>query len=103
KSERTVEWHADALARYATWVREALDETPALASLTLDNVRSYIADLRVQTCWIGAHWMPETSRARPLSDGTISWHVRGLRAIASWLYKEGYTTENVLGRLRPPK
>jgi hypothetical protein len=51
KSERTVEWHTEALARYATWVRNNLDETPALASLTLENVRAYVSDLREQTCW----------------------------------------------------
>src|SRR5438270_439098 len=73
KSERTVEWHSEAIARYAAWVEEALSQTPALATFTLDNVRAYVSDLRTQTCWVGVEHMPEASRAKPLSDGTVSW------------------------------
>jgi site-specific recombinase XerD len=103
KSERTVEWHTEVLTRYATWVQAELGEAPCLASFTLDQVRAYIAHLRLQTCWMTRAVMPEAARSRPLSDGTVSWHVRGLRAIASWLQSEGYTAENVLARLKPPK
>jgi integrase/recombinase XerC/integrase/recombinase XerD len=103
KSERTVEWHIVALSRYGDWVRDGLEETPALASLTLENVRRYVAHLRTQTCWANNHCMPQYARDRPLSDTTLNWHVRGLRAVASWLCAEGYTPTNVLARLKPPK
>jgi site-specific recombinase XerD len=103
KSERTVAWHREALARFGAWVQDDLGEAPCLASFTLDHVRAYLAHLRTQTCWLTREVMPAASRARPLSDGTVSWHARGLRAIASWLHSEGYTAENVLARLKPPK
>ncbi len=103
KSERTVERHTVALLRYADWVRDALGETPTLASMMVENVRRYMGHLRTQTCWTNNRHMPQYARDRPLSDTTLNWHVRGLRAVASWLYEEGYTPTNVLARLKPPK
>jgi len=103
KSERTVEWHTVALLRYADWVRDEVGESPALASLTLEHARAYVAHLRAQTCWTNNHNMPRYARERPLSATSVNWHVRGLRAVASWLCTEGYTATNVLARLKPPK
>ena len=91
KSEATVAWHREAIAPFATWVTRELDEVLALRAFTLDNVREYVAELRLQTCWQDVEAMPEAARERLLSDGRVSWHVRGLRAFASWLYAEGYT------------
>jgi site-specific recombinase XerD len=102
-SARTVEWHSIALARYGAWVAAELGEIPCLATFSLDRVRAYVAHLREQTCWQNNAGMPEYARARLLADGTVSWHARGLRSIAAWLYAEGYTNEHVLARLKPPK
>jgi site-specific recombinase XerD len=110
KSERTVAWYAEAIGRFARWVEQqhqtdeqTSSEPVALASFTLEQVRGYIADLRLQTCWPGVAFMPAAARDRVLSDATVSWHVRGLRGFATWLFEEGYTKENVLARLKPPK
>lgn len=103
KSERTVEWHSEAIGRFARWVDQQLGLPPTLAAFTLDHVRAYVAHLRMQTCWSTYDAMPAAARERPLSDGTVSWHVRALRAVASWLYEEGYVPENPLARLKPPK
>src|SRR5262245_57118972 len=83
KSERTVQWHTAALRRLGAWLTQIDpgESPPTLASFTLERVRQYVAHLRGQTRWANVDWMPAAARAQPLADGTISWHVRGLRAI----------------------
>jgi site-specific recombinase XerD len=103
KSERTVEWHTVAIARYAKWLTQVAHVEPTLANFTLDHMREYIAYLRTQPRWADHAGMPEHTRSRPISDETVSWHVRALRAFASWLMYEGHTKENALARLRAPK
>lgn len=103
KSERTVDWHITAIARYSKWLTTVAGVEATLANFTLDNMRAYIGYLRLQPRWADHAGMPEHTRSRPISDGTVSWHVRGLRSFASWLLREGHTKDNVLARLRAPK
>lgn len=103
KSERTVEWHTIAIRRFSEWVQEELDEAPTLAAFTLNNMREYVGWLKMQPRWYDHPGMPQSSKEQCLSPGTVSWHVRGLRAFATWLFDEGHTTENILKRLKAPK
>jgi site-specific recombinase XerD len=102
KSERTVQWHIAVEKRYSAWVRDTLDVPSTLAALTLDNVRLYVCHLLVQPCQATLPNNQTRLRDKTLSADTVSWHVRGLRAFASWLFKEGYTKENILARLQAP-
>lgn len=102
KSERTVEWHRAAVKRFGAWIHATLDCEPMLSHFTLDDMRAYICDLFQQPCSTNLPNHQRRFRDKKLSEETVSWHVRGLRAFASWLFKEGYTKENVLKRLSAP-
>lgn len=54
-----------------------------------------------QTRWIGHPYIPCSSGK--LTAISVQTYVRGLRAFFSWLHKEGYTQENPLADLQPPK
>ena len=40
---------------------------------------------------------------RGLSPYTVQGKVRALKAFASWLFTEGYTTDHILSNLKMPK
>jgi site-specific recombinase XerD len=56
------------------------------------DVREFILFLREKR-WNG----------KSLSSSTLNNRVRALRAFYSWLAREGYTSENLLAELKPPK
>lgn len=103
KSKRTVEWHKASINRFSDWVREELETEPTLATLTLDNVRLWIMDLKEQPLYLNhpTNFAPD----KRLSEESVSYYVRGLRAFASWLEHEGYTYTklNVLDKIKTPK
>jgi site-specific recombinase XerD len=101
KSRRTVEWHTVAIHRFGCWVQDTLGVEPTLKELTLENVRTYSLHLRTQPRYAG-HPTNEQPDQR-LSDESVSFYLRGLRAFASWLEREGYTAQNVLVKLKTPK
>jgi site-specific recombinase XerD len=49
----------------------------------------------------GHPYTPEQDQL--LSPRTIQCHIRVLKAFATWLYSEGYTTKNILKNLKLPK
>jgi integrase len=102
KSERTVQWHLDAIKRYGAWVCDELKAEPTLAAFTLDNMRLFVENLREQPRWIAHPGMPAHTKEQPIKASTVSWYVRGLRAFATWLYEEGHTKTNALARLKDP-
>ena len=64
-------------------------------------VREFVVYLQTHEKW---HGHPDVhSRDGHLSPTSINNYVRGLRAFFSWLHREGYTDENVLASLKPPK
>ncbi len=88
KSHRTIEWHTAAIHRFAQWVRSELHAEPTLVTLTLDNARRYTLHLQNQPRYAG-HPTNEQPDQR-LSDESVSFYLRGLRAFASWLEREGF-------------
>ena len=103
KSDRTVSWHQLCLASFTSWLQETAACAPIVQEFTLEHVRQWAANLREQPRYANHPHMPEHVRSDTLSPETVSWYVRGLRAISTWMYEEGYTSDNVLKRLKAPK
>ncbi len=67
----------------------------------IGTVRSYIIHLRNKPKFQGHPFTPQQNKL--LSPSTVQCHIRALKAFASWLYAEGYTTHNRLQNLKLPK
>ena len=86
KSPRTIEGYTYILTLYIRYLTTA--GAPAvLPALTLDSAREFTLH----------------EQSRGMSPYSVQDEVRGLKAFASWLVREGYTPENVLARLKLPK
>ena len=66
---------------------EAIELQPTLTELDITNVREFIIH----------------EQGRQISPYTVVCKVRALKAFASWLLREGYTTCNILASLKLPK
>jgi len=103
KSEKTIAWYQGALADYRRYLEGPGGvESPArLEHLMLERVRDYILYLRDRPAF-EAHPFRATRKAG-LSDASVNSYVRALRAFATWLYDQEYTSANLLARLKAPK
>lgn len=98
KSPKTIKWYVNLLGHFASY----LGKTATLRHLTLNNARSFVAHLRgKERRYVGHPLSPEKKGG--LSPHTIHAYVRSLKAFSSWLQEEGFTNQNVLGRLKRPK
>ena len=86
KSPKTVTWYAEMLGAFIKFL-DKNDRKMTLANLDIDVVRQYIIH----------------EQGRGLSPYTVQGKVRSLKSFASWLFREGYTGENVLCMLKIPK
>jgi len=100
KSARTVEWYSRVLRLFQRYLEEQGHSTD-LGALTLDLVRDFVLYLQTRRKWDNHPFIP--SPGGNLAAISVNNYVRGLRAFFSWLHREGYTEENVLARLKPPK
>jgi site-specific recombinase XerD len=100
KSPKTVGWYNEMLRLFTRY----LVTKPAASNIeafSIDLVKDYILYLRQKRRFKGHPYTPEQDSR--LSVKTIQCHVRALKAFSSWLYSEGYTTENRLRNLKLPK
>jgi len=86
KSAKTVTWYSEMLGDYVKFIRSTRRES-ILAELNAETVREFILH----------------EQSRNLSPFTIQGKVRALKAFSSWLWNEGYTSDNVLTRIKLPK
>ena len=86
KSPKTVSWYSEMLISYVKHL-EAIELQPTLTELDITNVREFIIH----------------EQGRQISPYTVVCKVRALKAFASWLLREGYTTCNILASLKLPK
>lgn len=100
KSPRTVEWYSRVIRYFDEHLRGQGHSTE-LGDIDILTVREFILYLQTKTRWSGHPCMPRPSGN--LTAMSVQNYVRGLRAFFSWLEKEGYTGENLLAGLRPPK
>ena len=100
KSPRTVRWYTEILTSFSGYARNKLHNND-ISVFTLEIVRGYVLFLRQKPCFEGHPYTPQQDK--PLSVETLRCHCRALKAFASWLHSEGYTTENRLKNLKLPK
>jgi len=99
KSPKTIECYSSVLRYFAEYLTQN-DLPDTLADLHIDVVRDFILYLQTKKRW-NSH--PYSKSDGYLSPGTVQNYVRTLRPFFSWLHREGYTEENILERLRPPR
>ncbi len=101
KASATISWYDDKLREFARWLRSQGCGTD-LSEYTIDRVREFVLHLQGREDKYERNPFVPT-RHEKLSSHTIQGHVRVLKAFASWLYREGYTDDNLLQRCRLPK
>jgi len=86
KSPKTVSWYSEMLSDFVK-LQRSVGATGILSEFSLPNVRDFIIH----------------EQNRQLSPYTVQGKARALKAFSSWLYAEGYTTNNLLAGLKLPK
>lgn len=100
KSPRTIGWYSRVISYLADYLKQQ-GHKAILGEVNITVVREYILYLQTKTRWSEHPCFPRPiGNLAPIS---VQTYVRGLRAFFNWLYKEGYTAENLLANLRPPK
>lgn len=100
KSPRTVTWYSEMLQTFCRYL-QSNHGFSALSLLDIHTVREYILYLRQKPRFLGHSYA--SKQQSYLSPKTIQCHVRALKAFASWLCGEDYTSENRLQNLKLPK
>jgi len=100
KSPKTTAWYTEMLLPFSDYARTHLFSC-GITCFTVDKVREYILHLRNRRRFEGHPYTPEQDQL--LSPRTVQCHVRALKAFATWLHVEGYSSENILKNLKLPK
>jgi site-specific recombinase XerD len=99
KSPKTVIWYSRIL-RYLGDYLKAQGLPDDLDHLKVDVVREFILHLQTKKKWDGHPGLNGGGHLRAIS---VQTYVRGVKGFFSWLQREGYTEENRLAHLKPPK
>jgi integrase/recombinase XerC/integrase/recombinase XerD len=86
KSPKTVSWYSEMLTDFVRFL-ESNAITPILQEFSVNNVRQFIIH----------------EQERKLSPFTIQGKMRALKAFSSWLFREGYISDNLLAIIKLPK
>lgn len=100
KSPRTIEWYNLALRQFRRFLIESGRPT-RLGELGEFEVREFILHLQGITKWRDNPYVPNHNGK--LAAISIQTYIRALRAFFNWLHEQGYTYENRLAKLKPPK
>ncbi len=99
KSSRTVEGYSRILKYFGDYLREQ-GLPDRLKDLNILVVRDFVLYLQTKPKW---HNHPNKSPEGNLTAQSVQSYIRSLRPFFSWLHREGYTEENILAPLKPPK
>ena len=100
KTVKTVRWYNTSLYLFVEYLQNH-DVTPVLGSVDTDVVREYVLHLQKRPKFENHPFNP--AQNDPLSPQSINCYIRAVKAFFNWLYKEGYTPDNRLERLKAPK
>ena len=100
KSPATVEWYSRVLRYFDNYLNDH-NMPSTLGDLNILVVREFVLYLQTRTKWSGHPYVP-TPKGN-LAAISVQTYVRSLRAFFSWLHREGYTEDNILADLKPPK
>ena len=96
KTPSTLRGYKEKLGRFVRWSDEA-----CLADFSVELAREYIAYLQAAPKYEN-HPFHQSNGAH-MSAANVRNHVRVLRSFSSWLYRESFTQDNILSRLKVPK
>ena len=91
KSPRTVGWYIEVLGMFIKWLREDGSST-AIGDIDEYLVRRFILHIQEKPGIKGR-----------MSTHTVANRVRALKAFFAWLSRKGYTSDDLLKDLRPPR
>ena len=101
RSAKTISFYLRNLNAFLKWLKRHSYQC-VLGDLNLPTVKRYVLYLEEEHQKFKGHpYTPQ--RDERLSLFSVQGHVRTLKALASWLYREEYLSENILARLRLPK
>jgi site-specific recombinase XerD len=86
KSPKTIAWYTEMLNDFVRFLKKNNGKT-ILADYDVETVREFIVH----------------EQGREISPYTVQGKVRALKAFASWLFSEGYTSDNLFCTLKLPK
>jgi site-specific recombinase XerD len=86
KSAKTISWYSEMLIGFIRFLKSH-DYKAVLSDLDIESVREFIV----------------YEQERGVSPYTVQGKVRALKAFSSWLFREGYTPDNILGDIKLPK
>jgi integrase/recombinase XerC len=86
KSPKTVTWYTEMLTDFTRFLTSA-GRVPVLSEFNITTVREFVI----------------YEQGRGVSPYTVQGKVRALKAFASWLFNEGYTTDHLLLNPKLPK
>ena len=100
KSPKTRAWYNSGLEQFQRYLEgEAL--STKLGDIDIHDVQDFILYLQSKDKWDDHPTIrPQGQGVSPIS---IRTKVRAIRAFFAWLHREGYTEENLLAKLKPPK
>ncbi len=99
KSPKTVIWYSRVLKYFGDYLREH-NLPDQLENLDVQVVREFVLYLRTRKKWPDRQCHLAEQNLRAIS---VQSYVRALRGFFAWLHREGYTRENVVVNLKPPK
>lgn len=100
KSPKTIEWYGANLKRLCDFLR-CRGYSLRVAEISVAEIREFIYYLQNEAMrWAGSRYVKDGSNLSPYS---VQGYVRSIKAFWSWLTLEGYTSQNVMYRLRLPK
>jgi site-specific recombinase XerD len=86
KSSKTISWYSEMLGSFIKFL-ESQEGKAVLSDLDIESVREFIVH----------------ERERGMSPNTVQGKVRALKAFSSWLFREGYTPDNLLSCFKLPR
>jgi len=100
KPPKTIAWYRTSLGLFMDYLH-GHGITPALGNVDVNLAREYILYMQGRKRYQDHPGTPEQEQL--LSPISIQCYVRAIKSFFNWLYKEGYTEENRLERLKQPK
>ncbi len=86
KSPKTISWYSEMLGDLVRFLKSQSCRA-VLSELSVDTTREFIVH----------------EQERGMSPYTVQGKVRALKAFSSWLFREGYTPENILSDIKLPR
>ncbi len=86
KSSKTITWYGEMIGAFIKFLKNT-DKLPILAEVNLTSSREFVI----------------YEQQRNMSPATIQCRTRALKGFSSWLFGEGYLTDNILASLKIPK